>query len=189
MTSLGRPANPRHAGFSLLELLVTLIVVVMITALVTLNVGSGGRDMRLEGQLRDLAGVAAYALDEAQMMGVDYGLVVYQESVEGELIYVCRWLERQPEPEGWGEPSTGKEIFSPLQLPANVELELELEGAPLNDLAPEENTQATPQVVFYASGEVATGALDVRRRDSGELLWRLEWDLLGRFELTRGGEI
>ena len=65
---------------------------------------------------------------------------------------------------------------------------LELEGTSLDDLSAQNNDQATPQVIFYASGEVAAGAMDVRRRDSGELLWRLEWDLLGRFELQRGGD-
>ena len=36
--------------------------------------------------------------------------------------------------------------------------------------------------------ETTAGAIDVRRRDDGELLWRVEWDLLGRFELLRRGE-
>ena len=48
--------------------------------------------------------------------------------------------------------------------------------------------QVTPQIVLYASGEVSAGALLVLSRDSGDLLWRLEWDLLGRFELLRKGE-
>jgi general secretion pathway protein H len=179
-------ATSGQAGFSLLELLVTLIVVVLITALVTLNVGSGGRDMQLEGQLRDIAGVAVYALDEAQMLGVDYGLLLYQEPVEGELHYVYGWRERRPE--GWREPASGKDIFAPGTRPGDLELTLELEGAPLDDVSTPEEGEATPQVIFYASGEVAAGAIDVRRRDSGELLWRLEWDLLGRFELQRGSD-
>ncbi len=177
----------RAGGFSLLELLVTLIVIVLITALVTLNIGSGGRDMRLEGQLRDLAGSAAYALDEAQMLGVDYGLLFYRESVAGEPVYAYSWRERRPE--GWRQPASGKEIFADGQLPGDVELSLELLGAPLEDLSGDETDGVAPQVIFYASGEVAEGAMDVRRRGSGELLWRLQWDLLGRFELLRGGEV
>ncbi|MFO7549845.1 MAG: prepilin-type N-terminal cleavage/methylation domain-containing protein, partial [Haliea sp.] len=42
----GRPPH----GFSLLELLVVLFVVVLITSLATLNVGSGNQDLRLEAQ-------------------------------------------------------------------------------------------------------------------------------------------
>jgi prepilin-type N-terminal cleavage/methylation domain-containing protein len=183
----GRVAAARQAGFSLLELLVTLIVVVLMTSLVTLNIGSGGRGIRLEGQLRDLAGAAAYALDEAQMLGVDYGLLLYRELVEGELLYAYSWRERRPE--GWREPASGKDIFAPGRLPGDLELALELEGTAVEELSSQQIGQATPQVIFYASGEVVDGAIDVRRRDSGELLWRLEWDLLGRFELQRGGDI
>ncbi len=52
----------------------------------------------------------------------------------------------------------------------------------------EDEERITPQVVFYASGETTVGAINVRRRDDGELLWRIEWDLLGRFALLRRGE-
>jgi hypothetical protein len=43
--------------------------------------------------------------------------------------------------------------------------------------------------VFYASGETTVGAINVRDQESGDLLWRIEWDLLGRFELLRRGEL
>ena len=86
-------------GFSLLELLVTLFVVVLITSLVTLNVTSGGYDIRLEAKVRNLADVASYALDEAQMLGRDYGLLLQQLDVDGEVVYSYSWRERLPE--GW----------------------------------------------------------------------------------------
>jgi prepilin-type N-terminal cleavage/methylation domain-containing protein len=185
VTPPGEYPGPGQPGFSLLELLVTLIVIVLMTALVTLNVGSGGREVQLEGQLRDLSGVATYALDEAQMTGVDYGLLLYEELLDGELLYAYSWRERRPE--GWREPASGKGIFAPGKFPANVELALELEGTTLEELSAGEVGEAIPQVIFYASGEVVSGALDVLRRDSGEVLWRLEWDLLGSFELQPGG--
>ena len=177
----------RQAGFSLLELLVALFVVVLVTSLVSLNVGSGGRDIELEAQVRELANIAAYALDEAQLLGVDYGLLLEQRDEDGETVFGWRWLERRPE--GWREPSSGKEVFAPGQLPAEVELQLELEDVPLDTLAlAPTGEEQTPQLVFFASGETAPGAIDLRRRDNGELLWRIEWDLLGRFDLLRRGE-
>jgi general secretion pathway protein H len=177
----------RQAGFSLLELLVTLMVVVLITALVTLNIGTGGQDIRLEGQLRDLAGVAAFALDEAQMGGVDYGLLLYRDAAEDQLLYAYSWRERRPE--GWRAATSSRDVLASGKLPGNVELTLELEGAKLGELELFAAEDATPQVIFYSSGEVAEGAMIIRQRDSGELLWRLQWDLLGRFELQRGDEI
>ena len=64
------------SGFSLLEMLLVLFVVVVLTSLVSLNVGSGA-DTRLREQaalsIRD--GVV-FALDEAQFTGRDFGLLL-----------------------------------------------------------------------------------------------------------------
>ena len=84
-----RPAAAA-AGFSLLELLVALFVVVLVTSLVSLSIGSGGRDQHLQGQVRSLANVAGYALDEAQLRGVDYGLVLFSRfGGDGEEIFAA----------------------------------------------------------------------------------------------------
>ena len=175
-------------GFSLLELLVTLFVVVLITSMVTLNMTSGGYDIRLEAKVRNLADVASYALDEAQMLGRDYGLLLQQLDVDGKVVYSYSWRERFPE--GWRQPDSGKDVFAEQQLPPEVELLLELEDVPVAEISlggGEE--EAAPQVVLYASGETTAGAIEVRRRENSELLWRVEWDLLGRFELLRRGEV
>jgi type II secretion system protein H len=174
-------------GFSLLELLVTLFVVVLITSMVTLNVGSGSADIHLEARVRNLADVASYALDEAQMLGLDYGLLLQRVDVDGEVLYTYSWRERRAE--GWQLPTSGKDVFAEQQMPPDIELQLELEGVAVAEPSiggGEE--EAAPQVVLYASGETTPGAIEVRRRDNSELLWRVEWDLLGRFELLRRGE-
>lgn len=177
-----------QAGFSLLELLVTLIVVVLVTSLVTLTLNSGGRDIELEAQARNLAEVAAYALDEAQLQGRDFGLLLQQSLVEGDRVYGYGWRERLVE--GWREPLSGKEVFAGQRLPPGIELRLELEDAPIAEIpAAGAGEEAPPQVVFYASGETTAGSLELRAADSGELLWRLQWDLLGRFEVLRRGQV
>lgn len=174
-------------GFSLLELLVALFVVIMVTSLVSLNVSPGGSDLRLETQLRNLVGVAGYALDEAEFLGRDFGLLLRELDEDGERVYSYEWRERRPV--GWREPESGKDVFRREKLSPDVELELALDDAAIAENSPREDEEGTtPQVIFYASGETTSGAIDVRRRNSGDLLWRLEWDLLGRFELLRRGE-
>jgi len=181
-------ALPRQGGFSLVEMLVALMVVVLVTSLVTFSFNSGGRDVRLAAEVRNLAGVAAYALDEAQMTGMDYGLLLEETVEDGEVVYTYSWLERQLD--GWEPPASGQELFDAKRFPPGIELELELEDSPLVELSPgEDDSEAIrPQVVFYASGETTVGAIDVRRREDGDLLWRIEWDLLGRFQLLPRGE-
>ncbi len=181
----------RQRGFSLLELLVTLFVVVIITSLVSLNITIDGDEEELESTLRSIANVSQYALDEAQMRGVDYGLLVAREYDPDGPRYSYSWRERREE--GWRPPELDRELFAGDRLPEGVELELELDDMPLVELGEDggmtqEVSGRAPQVMFYASGEVTGGALDVRDRASGELLWRLQWDLLGRFELLRRGE-
>ena len=179
----------RQRGFSLLELLVALIVVVLFTSLANLTINSGGQDIQLQSTVYNLADVAGYALDEAQMTGVDYGLLLREDQDTGETIYSYQWLERGLD--GWGAPISGKELFAEQRLPPGIVLELELEDAPFVELSPDDDGEAeiiSPQVVFYASGEATVGTINVFQVENGELLWRIEWDLFGRFDVLRRGE-
>ena len=177
----------RQSGFSLLELLVTLIVIVLVTSLVSLTVSSGGQDIKLQAQVRNLAEVANYALDEAQMMGRDYGLLLQQDQVDGDTIYSYEWRERRLD--GWQTPESGKDVFARQELPAGLEMQLELEDSPSEEIGLGElEEDPEPQVVFYSSGETIEGAIDIRRREGGEILWRVQWDLLGRFKVLPRGE-
>jgi hypothetical protein len=53
-----------------------------------------------------------------------------------------------------------------------------------------ENTddeEVSPQVIFYASGETTPGIMTWVDDLTGDLLWELEWDLLGRMSLRKNG--
>jgi general secretion pathway protein H len=180
-------------GFSLLEMLVVLMVIVIITSTVTLTVNSGGQDIVLESRVRAIADAAEFALDEAQMAGENYGLHITESFQDGNLAARLDWYRRDLD--GW-QPLTQQDVFAPATLPPDIELELVLSDAPLSgtSLEAEEEEEAEregrilPQLVFYASGEMTEGALNIRRRENSELLWRLEWDLLGRIDVLRRGE-
>ena len=109
-------------------------------------------------------------------------LLLRQES-NGETFYRCSWREFRDQ--AWRAPASGKEVFSDLEFGSDIELQLELEGLAVPALVDAED--AEPQFILYSSGETTVGAIDVRGRSNGELLWRLEWDLLGRFDLLRQG--
>ena len=63
-------------GFSLIELLVAVFVIVLLTGVVSLNVGRGGADVSLEGEVRHLADLLSYTSMEAGMSATDHGLAL-----------------------------------------------------------------------------------------------------------------
>ncbi len=178
----------RQQGFSLLELLVTLFVIVMVTSLVTLNIGSGDRDILLKAAVEGLADSANYALDEAQFTGINHGLRLRMEDESGEWRYHADWYAEGQT--GWRTPDDGREVFASSTLPVGLEIQLEIDGViqEAESLVPV-SENPTPQVVFYSSGETVPGIMDIRDAQTGELLWRMEWDLLGNFRLLRRGQL
>lgn len=174
-------------GFSLLELLVTLFVVVLVTSLVTLNIGSGDRDMLLRSAVLSLVDSANYALDEAQFTGMNYGLMLHIEDEDGQWRYRYDWWEQTAL--GWLAPTSGKDVFAPGELPPDLELQLELDGlVQEQERLLRSSESPNPQILLYASGETVPGAIELRSREDGELLWRIEWDLLGEFRALPRGE-
>lgn len=193
-----------QGGFSLLELLVALFVVVIITSLVTLTVNSGSQDIELDARVRSLADISNYAVDEAQMRGVDMGLLFERVDLSEGTAYSYSWRERTPQ--GWRRPIIDADIFDSRQLPVGLELLLEVEGVQLEVLSADElaleelsdglsdtqnavTEEVGPQVIFYSSGEATVSSIQLREEKTGDLLWRVEWDLLGGSKLLRRGEL
>ena len=56
-----------HKGFSLIEMLAVVFVVVLLTSLVSLNVGSGSADISRDNEVREVAALIGYAITEAEL--------------------------------------------------------------------------------------------------------------------------
>jgi len=182
-------SRSRVTGFSLIEMLVVLFVVVLLTSLVSLNLDSGASDRALRDRLEGLLALASLALDEAQESGSDYG-VLFLQGTDERGRSVVRILWRQRLNVGWREPVDFDGVFDPVTLPPEVDLTLVLDGvavAPAPASAAEDTRLGrAPQWLFTASGETQTGEMIVSDRREGEALWRVSWDALGRFTRYRG---
>ena len=175
-------------GFSLIELLVAVFVIVLLTGLVSLNVGRGGAELELESEVRHLSGLLAFASAEAGLSAADHGLLISHDSALAPSGYQGIWFRRFDQ--GWAAPRANAEIFEPLTLSAGYELRLDLSGQPETELQPyEPDLNPSPQIVVWAGGEMTPGSLEWLDSRTGELLYRLEWDLLGRMTLMPRGRV
>ena len=174
-------------GFSLIEMLAVVFVVVLLTSLVSLNVGSGGADINRENKVREVAAMLSYGLTEAELSGTDHGLLIHRLS-EGDSTYQGLWLRRYDQ--GWAPPLSLNDAFDDLIFEPGIELELQLEEQPLVDFEIlEEDTNPPPQIILFAGGEVTPGELTWIDDRTGDLLYTLRWDLFGRMQfLPRGRE-
>ena len=172
-------------GFSLIEMLAVVFVVVLLTSLVSLNVGSGGADINRENKVREVAAMLSYALTEAELSGTDHGLLIHRLA-DGGTSYQGLWLRRYDQ--GWAPPLSRNDAFEDLQFESGVELELQLEEQPLVDFEIlEEDTNPPPQIILFAGGEVTPGELTWIDDRTGDLLYTLRWDLFGRMQFLPKG--
>ena len=180
--------NTKTKGFSLLELLLVLLIVGMIVSLAGLSVSSGSRPYAVEGSVRVFADVAEYALDEAQLTGIDMGLL-FEQNQDNDT-YSYQWLQRQTS--GWQPAPEEDDAFSAREFPVEVELLLEVEDGETDWSEPDresETDELQPQVIYYSSGESTPGILTLVDATDGSILWELEWDLVGRMTLRREGRV
>ena len=173
-------------GFSLIEMLAVVFVVVLLTSLVSLNVGSGSSEINRENQVREVAALLGYALTESELSGTDHGLLIHQLDGFDEGSYRGLWLRRYDQ--GWAEPLSLNNAFEDLAFESGIELELRLDEQPPVDFEVlEEDTNPPPQIILFAGGEVTPGELDWIDERSGDLLYTLRWDLFGRMTVRPKG--
>lgn len=163
-------------------------VVVLLTSLVSLNVGSGGADINRENKVREVAAMLSYALTEAELSGTDHGLLIHRLT-EGDASYQGLWLRRYDQ--GWAPPLSLNDAFEDLEFEPGVELELSLDEQPVVDFEVlAEDANLPPQIILFAGGEVTPGEMTWIDYRTGDLLYILRWDLFGRMVfLPRGLEL
>lgn len=179
----------RQRGFSLLELMLVMAVVGLIVSIAALSLSTGGRNYQVDAAAREFADIASYAMDQAEISGTDMGVLFGLDSAGEVTVYSYEWLQRAGNV--WRTAPFDEDAFGRRQLPPDVDVVLEIEEDETELLQREDPEDETlppaPQIVFFASGEAIPGLMSWVDVGTGELLWQLEWDLLGRFELRRGG--
>lgn len=122
-------------GFTLLELLVVIVIIGVITAMATLNIGVVTRERGSQKEMDRLAELLQTASEEAQMHGRELGLNFYAHQYEV-VAFDANSLQWAP---------LDEDPFRPRQLANSGVTDLEIEGRIVR-LAEEPPARATPKV-------------------------------------------
>ena len=166
-TYRSRAGLPAHAGFSLLELLVVVVIIGLLAQAVTLSVGALGSDRELEEETGRLRSMIDLLHEEALMQSRDYG-VMFTET--GYRFYVFDYQQQE-----WVLPPADRLLEQHVLRP-QLAMSLMLDGrmVPLRrDFEEQVIDNPEPQIMLLASGEVTPFTLEMERAG-----------LDGRFELT-----
>jgi general secretion pathway protein H len=147
--------RPAHAGFTLIEILVVLVIIGIVIAGVTLSVNAGGGDRELDKERDRILALTDYLRDQAALQNREYGIRVFIGGYEF-LVFNART--------GLWEQLTNDSLTRTRKLPKGMNLTLFVEGRgivlPAAQAKPEE---LSPQIMLYSSGELNLFELNLRR--------------------------
>src|SRR5262249_23047419 len=105
-------------GFTLVEILVVIVIIGIVAAIVTLSTGVLGRDSEMEDQAKRVSAVVAQAREEAELQGLELGIVVAKSS------YEFAEFDRR---KGLWVPIEGDPLYQARELPPGLSFRLWLE--------------------------------------------------------------
>lgn len=159
------PGSDASRGFTLIEILVTLVIMGLLAGLAALSVG-GTAERAARDEAERLHQLLSYASDEATMQGEELGLLVEEGSY--------RILRLDPETEKWQVAS--EKPFEEHTLPEGLVLDVELRDAPEAARRTPDPDDPVPGILLMSSGEVSAFRMDFRLSSRGEPVASIESD-------------
>lgn len=163
--AIGTGGPRRSTGFSLIEMLAVIVVIVVVSSVALLSVDLAGSAARLNDEGQRLRGLLALLCEEAVLQNRELGLQALATGYAFAQWNGETWEARSDRP------------FLGHELPEDFQLQLTVEG---NEVALTED-DAGPQVICYSSGELTPFELLLQAPDGARM--RLAGDLLGGLEL------
>lgn len=165
-------AGTNASGFSLIELLVALVIVVLLTTTATLSLGLRGSDGAsvLRQEANRLLGQLEAAQQEAVLTNQHLGLQLLPQGAAAPMR--LQWLKFRNHQ--WIDAG---DLLPALELPPRVQLELVVDGIPVT--LPPADTAVVPQLLLEPDGTLPAFSMSMRLGGSDSLL-RIGTDARGR---------
>lgn len=185
----------RHAGFTLMEVMLVILLMGLAAAAVTMSIGNSGPQQALERTAQQFIAATELVLDETVLSGYFVGIVVEKTSYQFVYYKDSKW-----------NPLEKDRILSEKQMDPGVTLNLVLDGLPLvqedeteeswfeepliEPSAEDKKKHPEPQILLLPSGEMSAFELSfIAKTDQGEIDVLVVGDSLGRLTLGRPDEV
>lgn len=160
----------RERGFTLMELLVVLVIIGIIVSFAGLSVGQHS-SRSLQDEAERIYNLLRLASDEAVLQGNELALQFGRQDYRFMFLNGADW-----------QPIEDDKLLRARELPPNLEVALEVEGAKAN-FSDEENP---PRILVLSSSEMTPFVLTLRLEDDEG--YRIEGNLNGKLTLKKLSE-
>lgn len=185
----------RHAGFTLMEVMLVILLMGLTAAAVTMSIGNSGPQQALDRTARQFIAATEMVLDETVLSGQFIGIVIEKTSYQFVFYKDGKW-----------EPLDKDRLLSEKQMDPGVVMNLVLDGLPLvqddeeddswfeepliEPSADDKKKHPEPQVMLFPSGEMSAFELTfITKTDKGQQVEALVvGDALGRLTIGRPDE-
>ncbi|PTA48532.1 type II secretion system protein GspH [Shewanella morhuae] len=185
----------RHAGFTLMEVMLVILLMGLTAAAVTMSIGNSGPQQSLDRTAQQFIAATEMVLDETVLSGQFMGIVIEKTSYQFVFYKDGKWL-----------PLDEDRLLSEKEMEQGVVMNLVLDGLPLVQEDEEDDSwfeepliepssddkkkHPEPQIMLFPSGEMSAFELTfiakTDKRQQAEAL--VAGDALGRLTLGRPDE-
>ncbi|MGI1946040.1 type II secretion system minor pseudopilin GspH [Shewanella glacialipiscicola] len=185
----------RHAGFTLMEVMLVMLLMGLTAAAVTMSIGNSGPQQALDRTAQQFIAATEMVLDETVLSGRFMGIVIDKTSYQFVFYKDGKW-----------EPLDEDRLLSEKQMEPGVVINLVLDGLPLVQEDEEDDSwfeepliepssddkrkHPEPQIMLFPSGEMSAFELTfiakTDKRQQAEAL--VTGDALGRLTVGRPDE-